>query len=135
MESLAAARNRCGNEPSDATRVVNAVLTQLDNIKRMKNVLILTSMLSVSLTVEQRFKEVIFSSITASNVTGMIDLAFVDRADLKRYIGPPTAEAAYGILRGSALELMKKRIVAHDNLRADFKQLAATAQGMEIDTG
>ena len=48
MESLAAARNRCGNEPSDATRVVNAVLTQLDNIKRMKNVLILTSMLSVS---------------------------------------------------------------------------------------
>ena len=65
----------------------------------------------------------------------MIDLAFVDRADLKRYIGPPTAEAAYGILRGSALELMKKRIVAHDNLRADFKQLAATTQGMEIDTG
>ena len=43
----------------------------------------------------------------ASNVTGMIDLAFVDRADLKRYIGPPSAEAAYGILRGSALELMK----------------------------
>ena len=135
MESLAAARNRCGNEPSDATRVVNAVLTQLDNIKRMKNVLILTSMLSVSLTVEKRYKEVIFSSITASNVTGMIDLAFVDRADLKRYIGPPTAEAAYGILRGSALELMKKRIVAHDNLRADFKQLAATTQGMEMDTG
>ena len=52
MESLAAARNRCGNEPSDATRVVNAVLTQLDNIKRMKNVLILTSELSVPLTVE-----------------------------------------------------------------------------------
>ena len=44
VESLAAARNRCGSsEPSDATRVVNAVLTQLDNIKRMKNVLILTS--------------------------------------------------------------------------------------------
>lgn len=106
VESLAAARNRCGNEPSDATRVVNAVLTQLDNIKRLKNVLILTT----------------------SNVTGMIDLAFVDRADLKKYIGPPSAEAAYGILRGSALELMKKRIVAHDNICADFKKLAAKSQ-------
>ena len=47
VESLAAARNRCGNEPSDATRVVNAVLTQLDNIKRLKNVLILTSPLNL----------------------------------------------------------------------------------------
>ena len=44
VESLAAARNRGGSsEPGDATRVVNAVLTQLDNIKRMRNVLILTS--------------------------------------------------------------------------------------------
>ena len=40
---------RCGNEPSDATRVVNAVLTQLDNIKRLKNVLILTSRLRIPL--------------------------------------------------------------------------------------
>ena len=44
VESLAAARGRGGSsEPSDATRVVNAVLTQLDSIKRRKNVLILTS--------------------------------------------------------------------------------------------
>ena len=65
--------------------------------------------------------------ILASNVTGMIDLAFVDRADLKRYIGPPSAEAAYGILRGSALELMSKRVVAHDNIRAGFRNPDAAA--------
>lgn len=58
VESLAAARSRSGNEPSDAIRVVNAVLTQLDNIRRLPNVLILTT----------------------SNITGMIDVAFVDRA-------------------------------------------------------
>ena len=46
-----------GSEPSDAIRVVNALLTQIDQIKRHPNVIILTT----------------------SNVTGAIDLAFVDR--------------------------------------------------------
>ena len=46
-----------GSEPSDAIRVVNALLTQIDQVKRHPNVLILTT----------------------SNVTGAIDLAFVDR--------------------------------------------------------
>ena len=59
VESLTAARQSAmlGSEPSDAIRVVNALLTQLDQIKRHPNVLILTT----------------------SNVTGAIDLAFVDR--------------------------------------------------------
>lgn len=37
VESLTAARNaaQAGTEPSDAIRVVNAVLTQLDQIKRL----------------------------------------------------------------------------------------------------
>lgn len=36
VESLTASRNACraGTEPSDAIRVVNAVLTQIDQIKR-----------------------------------------------------------------------------------------------------
>lgn len=46
-----------GSEPSDAIRVVNALLTQLDQIRRYPNVIILTT----------------------SNITGAIDLAFVDR--------------------------------------------------------
>ena len=136
VESLAAARNRCGNEPSDATRVVNAVLTQLDNIKRRKNVLILTSALNIVFLPMGTSNEIMnclnLHLLLASNVTGMIDLAFVDRADLKRYIGPPSAEAAYGILRGSALELMKKRIVAHDNICVDFKKMMTVkSQGMK----
>ena len=59
VESLTSARKSAmsGSEPSDAIRVVNALLTQIDYIKRFPNVLILTT----------------------SNVTGAIDLAFVDR--------------------------------------------------------
>ena len=61
VESLTAARQSAmsGSEPSDAIRVVNALLTQIDQVKRHSNVLILTT----------------------SNVTGAIDLAFVDRSD------------------------------------------------------
>ena len=59
VESLTSARTSSfkGAEPSDAIRVVNALLTQLDQIRRHPNVLILTT----------------------SNVTGAIDLAFIDR--------------------------------------------------------
>ena len=44
VESLTAARQTMsGSEPSDAVRVVNALLTQLDVIKQYPNVLILTT--------------------------------------------------------------------------------------------
>jgi SpoVK/Ycf46/Vps4 family AAA+-type ATPase len=69
VESLAAARKGAinGAEPSDAVRSVNALLTQLDKLKRHNNVLIFTT----------------------SNITEAIDLAFIDRADIKQYIGVP----------------------------------------------
>ena len=45
VESLTAARAGAmsGKEPSDALRVVNALLTQLDKLKLRKNVLVLTT--------------------------------------------------------------------------------------------
>ena len=107
-----------GSEPSDAIRVVNALLTQLDQIKRHSNVIILTT----------------------SNITGAIDLAFVDRythihtplftsfmyvyiicilpyvmlvvycgcrADIKQYIGLPSAAAIFKIYHSCIQELMR----------------------------
>ncbi len=50
-----------GSEPSDAIRAVNALLTQLDALRRFPNVMVLTT----------------------SNITQAIDVAFVDRADIK----------------------------------------------------
>ncbi|XP_012718106.2 pachytene checkpoint protein 2 homolog [Fundulus heteroclitus] len=91
VESLTAARNasQAGTEPSDAIRVVNSVLTQLDQIKRHPNVVILTT----------------------SNVTEKIDLAFVDRADIKQYIGPPSEKGIYNIYLSCLEELMKCQII------------------------
>jgi SpoVK/Ycf46/Vps4 family AAA+-type ATPase len=92
VESLTAARKSAsaGTEPSDAIRVVNALLTQLDQLKRYSNVLVLTT----------------------SNVTEAIDGAFVDRADLKIFIGNPSAEGRYQILRTALQELNRAELVS-----------------------
>lgn len=91
VESLAGARTAAmsGSDPSDAIRVVNALLTQIDQLKSYQNILILTT----------------------SNITGAIDLAFVDRADIKQYIGPPSVEAIYGIFSSCLFELSRVKII------------------------
>ncbi|XP_014216425.1 pachytene checkpoint protein 2 homolog [Copidosoma floridanum] len=91
VESLAHARNSCANgtEPSDSIRVVNALLTQLDNLKRHPNVLILTT----------------------SNLTESIDVAFVDRADIKQFIPEPNVIAIYQIYFGCIQELMRTNLI------------------------
>ncbi|KAI3897892.1 hypothetical protein MKW92_011589 [Papaver armeniacum] len=91
VESLAAARNAAlsGSEPSDSIRVVNALLTQMDKLKSSPNVIILTT----------------------SNITAAIDIAFVDRADIKAYVGPPTLQARYEILRSCIQELTRTKIL------------------------
>ena len=49
--------------------------------------------------------------LTTSNITGAIDLAFVDRADIKAFIGPPSAAARYEMLRGCVAEMARVGIV------------------------
>ncbi|KAB5596327.1 Thyroid receptor-interacting protein [Ceratobasidium theobromae] len=110
VESLTAARAGAmsGTEPSDALRVsfapllayirvpecripqvVNALLTQLDKLKLKRNVLI----------------------ISTSNLPDAIDSAYVDRADIVQYIGPPSRNAIYYILRSCVTELVRVGII------------------------
>jgi len=93
VESLTAARAgaMAGTEPSDALRVVNALLTQLDKLKHKKNVLVMST----------------------SNLAKAIDSAFVDRADIVQYVDLPPREAIYEILRTCLAELVGKGIVAN----------------------
>lgn len=45
--------------------------------------------------------------LTTSNMTEKIDLAFVDRADIKQYIGLPSTDAIFNIYLSCLEELMK----------------------------
>lgn len=97
VESLAAARKAAlsGSEPSDSIRVVNALLTQMDKLKSSPNVIVLTT----------------------SNITAAIDIAFVDRADIKAYVGPPTLQARYEILRSCLEELLRTGILSYSQMQ------------------
>jgi hypothetical protein len=77
------------SEPSDAVRVVNAVLTAIDSFRTRKNVLLLTT----------------------SNVSEAIDVAFVDRADIKALVGPPGTTARYDIIASCVNELVRVGLV------------------------
>lgn len=86
VESITYARDCVSsNEPSDSLRVVNSVLTQLDQLRRYSNVLIFAT----------------------SNLTSSIDSAFVDRADLKQYVGYPSPIAIFHIFKSAIEELIK----------------------------
>ncbi|KAG0318094.1 Pachytene checkpoint protein 2, partial [Dissophora globulifera] len=117
VESLAAARKAAlsGNEPSDSIRVVNALLTQIDRLKKRKNVLILTT----------------------SNITEAIDLAFIDRADIKLRIGLPSRNAIDSLLESSIRELQRVGIIQpftapedELGLRRELYAIANLATGM-----
>jgi pachytene checkpoint protein 2 len=77
------------NEPSDAVRVVNAVLTELDRLRSFKNVLLLCT----------------------SNITTALDSAFLDRCDLRIQVGLPNAEGRFQILRSALYELVRAGVV------------------------
>ncbi|PKI84470.1 hypothetical protein MVES1_001905 [Malassezia vespertilionis] len=91
IESLSKARGSvaAGVEPSDSIRVVNALLTELDKLKGHTNLLVMTT----------------------SNLSESIDSAFLDRVDIRQYIGLPGTEAVYRILRSCLEELMHVGLV------------------------
>ncbi|KOS15260.1 thyroid receptor-interacting protein 13 [Malassezia pachydermatis] len=113
IESLSKARSSAaaGVEPSDSIRVVNALLTELDKLKHKRNVLVMTT----------------------SNLSDSIDPAFLDRADIRQYIGLPGEEAVYGILRSCMLELIRAGLALETPLPSyrelDMEAAAMTEQG------
>lgn len=92
IESLAGSRGNLGGEPSDALRAVNSLLTSLDRLRSYANVLVLAT----------------------TNLKASVDAAFIDRADVKLYIGLPCLAARYEILRSGVAELTRVGIVADD---------------------
>lgn len=115
-----------GSEPADAIRAVNALLTRLDQLKAAPNVMVgssgcrrcamkdgaalcrpaslhkLESCLCHAWRLQRTHPTACFGRspsrqvLTTSNITEAIDLAFVDRADIKAYIGNPNEQARCG---------------------------------------
>ncbi|KAH0474715.1 MAG: hypothetical protein KVP17_003061 [Porospora cf. gigantea B] len=108
VESLTASREGAKNEPTDAIRVVNALLTQLDLLKRRCNCLVLST----------------------SNMPELIDAAFKDRVDFAQYIGPPGPKCRREILHSSVNELVKKGVVTNGQENAvDVNHLVEKTEG------
>ncbi|KAI6172038.1 putative pachytene checkpoint protein 2 [Aphelenchoides besseyi] len=99
VESLVMGRNASTSEPTDAVRAVNAVLTQIDQIRTFPNVFVMTT----------------------SNITGALDSAFLDRTDLARYVGNPTAAATIKILQRAIVEFSRLGIII-DGMESDVEQ-------------
>jgi SpoVK/Ycf46/Vps4 family AAA+-type ATPase len=79
---------------------VNALLTQIDQLKHHKNVIVLaTSNITGAIGMNYLFSD-------------KLDLAFVDRADIKQYVGPPSVSARYQIMVSSLNELMRVGIIS-----------------------
>ena len=99
IESLTSARKNStsGQECSDAILAVNTILTEIDKIKNEKNILLFST----------------------TNITGLIDLAFISRVDIKQYVGLPSIEAINQIYRTALLELQEKGVIKNLNLEGD----------------
>ncbi|KAE8356648.1 cytochrome C1 family-domain-containing protein [Aspergillus coremiiformis] len=91
IETLAARRERAlgGNEPFDAVRAVNALLTGLDRLKTHPNVVV----------------------ICTSNLITALDQAFLDRVDIKQFIPYLSNRAIYGIYKECLEELSRCGII------------------------
>lgn len=115
VESLAYARSAMSsNEPRDAMRVVNAMLTQLDEIKSCPNVLILAT----------------------SNLANSIDLAFLDRADIRQFIGLPSIPAIRSIYKSMLVELMARGILQSEDVDSSQANCEALLTSLaELSTG
>uniref|UniRef100_A0A1I8EYW3 AAA domain-containing protein n=1 Tax=Wuchereria bancrofti TaxID=6293 RepID=A0A1I8EYW3_WUCBA len=127
VESLTIARSALlnRNEPTDAIRAVNAVLTQVDYIRRRSNIFIFTT----SNITEARL--LFFSKASKNDCIYEIydciyekrnfllqnfwilslDEAFTDRTDLSRFVGYPSANAVYAIFRSCIQEMQRIGIV------------------------
>eukprot|EP01060_Flectonema_neradi_P022595 TRINITY_DN30832_c0_g1_i1.p1 TRINITY_DN30832_c0_g1~~TRINITY_DN30832_c0_g1_i1.p1 ORF type:complete len:441 (+),score=61.49 TRINITY_DN30832_c0_g1_i1:42-1325(+) len=115
VESLAAARQASlsSSEPSDSIRVVNALLTQLDSLKNFPNIV----------------------TLCTSNITEAIDLAFVDRADFKLYIGNPSGKARKSILVTALNEMLNKSLLTGFPLSGGEPQLQHISNLLEDTSG
>lgn len=91
VETIAGSRERSttGSECGDGLRATNQLLTALDRLRGLPNVIVLCT----------------------SNLLGALDQAFLDRVDIKQLIPSPSPAAIYDIFRSCLNELVRSSLV------------------------
>ncbi|GMS82226.1 hypothetical protein PENTCL1PPCAC_4401 [Pristionchus entomophagus] len=89
-ESLCTRRSSCGNDPTDSIRAVNALLTQLDKLRRRSNVFVLCT----------------------SNLGDSLDGALIDRSDVSRVVPLPGERALTAIYRSCIQQLIAIGVIS-----------------------
>ncbi|KGQ01115.1 cytochrome c1, heme protein, mitochondrial [Paracoccidioides lutzii Pb01] len=122
VETLTAKREKSvqGNEPFDAMRAVNAILTALDRLRHRPNVVVLCT----------------------SNLITALDSAFLDRVDIKQFIPHPTSRVIYeiyrsclenlsecGLIHGSTFDVIR---VEQDNPATELKYVSCPAETLVL---
>ncbi|KAK1823139.1 hypothetical protein LTR12_002442 [Friedmanniomyces endolithicus] len=91
VETIAGSRERstASGECNDGMRATNQLLTALDRLRHLPNVIVLCT----------------------SNLISAIDQAFLDRVDIKQMVPSPSPAAIYNILRSCLNELIRSNLV------------------------
>ncbi|EMF10196.1 AAA-domain-containing protein [Sphaerulina musiva SO2202] len=91
VETIAGSREKAdaGGECSDGVRATNQLLTALDRLRALPNIIVLCT----------------------SNLISAIDPAFLDRVDIKQLIPSPSPSAIYNIFRSCLNELVRSSLV------------------------
>lgn len=103
VESLGMSRDASTSrgDPADSIRAVNALLTQIDRIRRRANVIVLCT----------------------SNMEDCLDRALLDRADVVKHVGQPSANALYSILAKCIEELIRIGVVVSGERIPSIREL------------
>lgn len=114
VETIAGSRTNStrGSECGDSLRATNQLLTALDRLRNLPNIVI----------------------ICTSNLIDAIDPAFLDRVDIKQLIPAPSPAAIYNIFRSCINELVRSNLVDASTPPAPATDIKSTAEGRRRST-